>query len=160
MGLALAGLLGYWFWKSEPVAPDACDQALAQTRLALQQENMKQARRHAQTAMSQCRDKERAGLAKTAHGDARSVLRKPIQAQGRAEGQERRPASRSSAQGELLRSFLRDAELSLQQQRYGMAKTYAESAQRIDPRNAEAARLLRRIKEQEMRPMRDRVVVE
>lgn len=63
-------------------------------------------------------------------------------------------------QTELLRSFIRDAEASMQQRLYDKAKTYAESAQRIDPRNPEVTRLLRRIKEHEMSYLRDRIVIE
>lgn len=71
-----------------------------------------------------------------------------------------RPPAAPSAQNELLRSFLRDAETSMQQRLYDKAKTYAESAQRIDPRNPEVARLLRRIKEHEMRYLREGIVIE
>ncbi len=70
------------------------------------------------------------------------------------------PAPAPAVQTELLRSFLRDAEASMQQRLYDKAKTYAESAQRIDPRNPEVARLLRRIKEHEMSYLRDRIVIE
>ncbi|MCT9811853.1 hypothetical protein N0K08_14505 [Acidovorax sp. Be4] len=70
------------------------------------------------------------------------------------------PAAAPAPQTELLRSFIRDAEASMQQRLYDKAKTYAESAQRIDPRNPEVARLLRRIKEHEMSYLRDRIVIE
>ena len=70
------------------------------------------------------------------------------------------PAAAPVVQTELLRSFIRDAESSMQQRLYDKAKTYAESAQRMDPRNPEVARLLRRIKEHEMSYLRDRIVIE
>ncbi|MET1114208.1 MAG: hypothetical protein ABWY08_04525 [Comamonas sp.] len=93
--------------------------------------------------------------------ELRAVLNKARQAPVEGPG---RPASESgaqtAAQSELLRSFLRDAENSMQQRLYDRAKTYAESAQRIDPRNPEVARLLRRIKEHEMSYLRERIVIE
>lgn len=70
------------------------------------------------------------------------------------------PAAAPAPQTELLRSFIRDAEASMQQRLYDKAKTYAESAQRIDPRNPEVTRLLRRIREHEMSYLRDRIVIE
>ncbi len=70
------------------------------------------------------------------------------------------PAAAPVVQTELLRSFIRDAEASMQQRLYDKAKTYAESAQRMDPRNPEVTRLLRRIKEHEMSYLRDRIVIE
>lgn len=278
IGVALAGMVGYWFWNSAPRAPDACDQALAQAQSSMQQENAQQARQHAQGAIAACTDKDRARLAKTANDAAQALLKTQAQAQARAEQQSRqlaqkerqqqaacenanrqtaghmrsgrlesagqnlqradqacrqqgetqaliaqydgmratatkatadaraqlaqgalaqartslevlasvnresddlpqlraalnqaqavsvpapsRPVSESPAQNELLRSFLRDAEASMQQRLYDKAKTYAESAQRIDPRNPEVARLLRRIKEHEMSYLRERIVIE
>jgi tetratricopeptide (TPR) repeat protein len=278
IGVALAAVLVYGFWNSAPPEPDACDQSLAQAQSAMQQDNAQQARQHARTAMTECKDKERARLAKTANDSAQALLKTQAQAQARAEQQSRqlaqqqrqqqgacenanrqtaghmrsgrlesaeqnlqrvdqacrqlgetqaliaqyegmrstavkatadaraqlargalaqartslevlasvnresdelpvlraalnraqaapvevipRPAPEPSAQGELLRGFLRDAEAAMQQRLYDKAKTYAESAQRIDPRNAEVARLLRRIREHEMSYLRERIVIE
>lgn len=286
IGVALAGVLGYWFLSSGPSAPDACDQSLAQAQSAMQQDNAQQARQHAQAAIAACQDKKRAPLAKSANDGAQALLKTQAQAQARAEQQSRQlaqqqrqqqsacengnrqtanhlrsgrlesaaqnlqrtdqacrqmgetqaviaqyegmrstaskatadaraqlaqgalaqartslevlasvnresddlpemraalnkaqaaavpapsraapesgaqPGAQSGAQSELLRSFLRDAETSMQQRLYDKAKTYAESAQRIDPRNPEVARLLRRIKEHEMSYLRERIVIE
>ena len=58
-------------------------------------------------------------------------------------------------QSELLRSFLRDAELSMNQLKFDAAKAYIESARRIDPGNPVAASLARQIKERELRYMNE-----
>ena len=65
-----------------------------------------------------------------------------------------------SAQAELARGFIRDAESHLQQRLYDKAKTFAESARRIDPRNPEVERLLKRIKADELAYMRKEIVIE
>lgn len=58
-------------------------------------------------------------------------------------------------QAELIHSFLRDAETSMNQLKFDAAKTYVESARRIDPGNPLAASLLRQIKERELRYMNE-----
>jgi hypothetical protein len=53
-------------------------------------------------------------------------------------------------QTEMAQSFLRDAEAAMNQLKFDAAKTYVESARRIDPGNTLAATLARRIKEREL----------
>lgn len=55
----------------------------------------------------------------------------------------------------LAQSFLRDAERALAQSRFDAARTYVDSALRIDPGNAQAASLLRRIRERELQVLRE-----
>lgn len=60
------------------------------------------------------------------------------------------PNSQVNPQADLIGAFLRDAESALAQKRFDAAKTFVDSALRIDPRNTEAAALARRIREQEL----------
>lgn len=55
-----------------------------------------------------------------------------------------------STQAEMAQGFLRDAETALRQMKFDAAKTYVEGALRVDPNNAKAAALARRIKEREV----------
>ena len=58
-------------------------------------------------------------------------------------------------QPDLTTVFLKDAEQALTQRRFDAARTFVESARRVDPNSAAAASLLRRIKEQELQYLRD-----
>lgn len=58
-------------------------------------------------------------------------------------------------QGDLVSTFLRDAEQALAQRRFDAAKTFVDSARRIDPNSAQATSLLRRIKDQELQYLRE-----
>ena len=62
-------------------------------------------------------------------------------------------------QTELVQSFLRDAETALARLKFDAAKTYVESARRVDPNNPQAAALARRIKERELQYLRDETVI-
>ncbi|WP_409027234.1 hypothetical protein OX462_24095 [Janthinobacterium sp. SUN098] len=68
---------------------------------------------------------------------------------------ERRPLETSpvdsgaAMRNEMAQSFLRDAERSLLEGKFDAAKTYLESARRIDPGNARIDNLSRRIRERE-----------
>ncbi|WP_093222462.1 MULTISPECIES: hypothetical protein [unclassified Variovorax] len=53
-------------------------------------------------------------------------------------------------QQDLVSGFLRDAETAMAELKFDKAKTYVESARRIDPANSQAAFLARRIKEREL----------
>ena len=64
-------------------------------------------------------------------------------------------ASAGAGQSELAREFLRDAEQSLAQQKFDAAKTFVESARRVDPMNAQAAVLWRRIKDRELQYLKE-----
>ena len=59
-----------------------------------------------------------------------------------------RPAA--NPQAELVLSFLQDAENAMNQLKFDAAKTFVESARRIDPRNPQVAVLARKIKEREL----------
>ena len=61
----------------------------------------------------------------------------------------------ANPQHELLQSFLRDAESALSQLKFDAAKTYVESARRVDPNNPQAAALARRIKERELQYLKE-----
>ena len=65
------------------------------------------------------------------------------------------PPATSANNGELASTFLRDAEQALVQRRFDAAKTFVDSARRIDPTSAQAASLLRRIKDQELQYLRE-----
>ena len=58
-------------------------------------------------------------------------------------------------QSEMAQSFLRDAEAAMGQLKFDAAKTYVESARRIDPGNPQAATLARRIKEGELQYLKE-----
>lgn len=60
-----------------------------------------------------------------------------------------------AGQSELVQAFLHDAEQSLAQQKFDAAKTFVESARRVDPMNAQAAVLWRRIKDRELQYLRE-----
>lgn len=65
------------------------------------------------------------------------------------------PPAAAANHGELASTFLRDAEQALAQRRFDAAKTFVDSARRIDPNSAQAALLLRRIKDQELQYLRE-----
>lgn len=62
-------------------------------------------------------------------------------------------------QADLVQSFLNDAETSMGQLKFDAAKTYVESARRIDPSNAQATALLKKIKEREIEYVRKEMIV-
>lgn len=55
-----------------------------------------------------------------------------------------------NVQSEMAQGFLRDAEAALRQMKFDTAKTYVESALRVDPKNSQANVLSRRIREREL----------
>lgn len=77
------------------------------------------------------------------------------------------PADRSAVtspatagrQPDLVQAFLRDAEAALAQSRFDAARTFVESARRVDPANPRAAGLLRQIKERELQALKDETVL-
>ena len=79
----------------------------------------------------------------------------PARAVERSAVAERRPLETSPAdsgaamRNEMAQSFLRDAERSLLEGKFDAAKTYLESARRVDPGNARIDNLSRRIRERE-----------
>lgn len=79
----------------------------------------------------------------------------PARAVERPAVAERRPLETSpvdsgaAMRNEMAQSFLRDAERSLLEGKFDAAKTYLESARRIDPGNARIDNLSRRIRERE-----------
>lgn len=80
--------------------------------------------------------------------------------EGQRDGQRESPqAARSqpmpNPQVEMAQSFLRDAEAAMNQLKFDAAKTYVESARRIDPGNPQAITLARRIKERELQYLRE-----
>lgn len=62
-------------------------------------------------------------------------------------------------QADLVQAFLRDAEQALNQLKFDAARTYVESARRMDPNNAQAANLMRRIKDKELQYLRDETTI-
>lgn len=60
-----------------------------------------------------------------------------------------------NTQIEMAQAFLRDAETAMNMLKFDAAKTYVESASRIDPDNPQAAALWRKIKERELRYLKD-----
>ncbi|WP_219135045.1 hypothetical protein [Janthinobacterium sp. UMAB-60] len=88
---------------------------------------------------------------------ARSVSTEPAPARAveRPAVTERRPLETSpvdsgaAMRSEMAQSFLRDAERSLLEGKFDAAKTYLESARRVDPGNARIDNLSRRIRERE-----------
>ena len=79
----------------------------------------------------------------------------PARAVERSAVAERRPLETSpvdsgaAMRSEMAQSFLRDAERSLLEGKFDAAKTYLESARRVDPGNARIDNLSRRIRERE-----------
>ena len=79
----------------------------------------------------------------------------PARAVERSVVAERRPQETSpvdsgaAMRNEMAQSFLRDAERSLLEGKFDAAKTYLESARRVDPGNARIDNLSRRIRERE-----------
>ncbi|WP_189396648.1 hypothetical protein [Janthinobacterium lividum] len=79
----------------------------------------------------------------------------PVRAVERSVVAERRPLETSpvdsgaAMRNEMAQSFLRDAERSLLEGKFDAAKTYLESARRVDPGNARIDNLSRRIRERE-----------
>ncbi|MGK5013321.1 hypothetical protein [Janthinobacterium sp. MDB2-8] len=79
----------------------------------------------------------------------------PARAVERSAVAERRPLEASpmdngaAMRSEMAQSFLRDAERSLLEGKFDAAKTYLESARRVDPGNARIDNLSRRIRERE-----------
>ena len=79
----------------------------------------------------------------------------PARAGERSAVAERRPLETSpvdsgaAMRNEMAQSFLRDAERSLLEGKFDAAKTYLESARRVDPGNARIDNLSRRIRERE-----------
>jgi len=79
----------------------------------------------------------------------------PARAVERSALAERRPPetapvdSGAAMRNEMAQSFLRDAERSLLEGKFDAAKTYLESARRVDPGNARIDNLSRRIRERE-----------
>lgn len=61
----------------------------------------------------------------------------------------------SNPQAEMAQSFLRDAEAAMNQLKFDAAKTFVESARRIDPGNPQAATLARRIKDRELQYLKE-----
>ncbi|APA70151.1 hypothetical protein YQ44_22825 [Janthinobacterium sp. 1_2014MBL_MicDiv] len=83
---------------------------------------------------------------------ARVAPREPVPARAveRAAVAEAAPADNGAAmRNEMALSFLRDAERSLAEGKFDAAKTYLDSARRIDPANARIDSLSRRIRERE-----------
>ncbi len=66
-----------------------------------------------------------------------------------------KPPPTAANHSELASTFLRDAEQALAQRRFDAAKTFVDSARRIDPNSAQAALMLRRIKDQELQYLRE-----
>ncbi|WP_215405711.1 hypothetical protein [Janthinobacterium sp. JC611] len=79
----------------------------------------------------------------------------PVRAVERPAVVERRPLETApvdngaAMRNEMAQSFLRDAERSLNEGKFDAAKTYLESARRVDPGNARIDNLSRRIRERE-----------
>ena len=79
----------------------------------------------------------------------------PVRAVERSVVAERRPLETSpvdsgaAMRNEMAQSFLRDAERSLLEGKFDAAKTYLESARRVDPGNARIDNLSRRVRERE-----------
>lgn len=81
----------------------------------------------------------------------------PARTVERSSPAERAPAPAAAApvdngaamRNEMAQSFLRDAERSLQEGKFDAAKTYLDSARRVDPNNARIDSLARRVRERE-----------
>ena len=64
-----------------------------------------------------------------------------------------------TAQNALVNGFLRDAEIALSELKFDKAKTYVESARRIDPANSQAVFLARQIKNRELEYARKEMTI-
>ena len=69
-------------------------------------------------------------------------------------------AQQDNAQRDMANAFLRDAESSMQRHLYDEAKTYVKSAERMDPRNPDVARMKQRITQHELEYMRKAIVIQ
>lgn len=69
-------------------------------------------------------------------------------------------AQQDNAQSDMANAFLRDAESSMQRHLYDEAKTYVKSAERMDPRNPDVARMKQRITQHELDYMRKAIVIQ
>lgn len=69
-------------------------------------------------------------------------------------------AQQDNAQRDMANAFLRDAESSMQRHLYDEAKTYVKSAERMDPRNPDIARMKQRITQHELDYMRKAIVIQ
>lgn len=69
-------------------------------------------------------------------------------------------AQQDNGQREMANAFLRDAESSMQRHLYDEAKTYVKSAERMDPRNPDVARMKQRITQHELDYMRKAIVIQ
>ncbi|WP_156902012.1 hypothetical protein [Azohydromonas australica] len=69
------------------------------------------------------------------------------------------PGSTPATPPLLVQDFLRQAERALAQSRFDAARTYVDSALRIDPSNAQAGSLLRRIQERELQVLREETTI-
>ena len=59
----------------------------------------------------------------------------------------------------MAATFLRDAEAALAELKFDMARTYVESARRIDPGNAQADAMMIRIKQRQLQYMREQTTI-
>ena len=96
-----------------------------------------------------------AAIAQVAPPPAPEALPAPLPSPPAASQRAANMAPAAAGQSELAREFLRDAEQSLAQQKFDAAKTFVESARRVDPMNAQAAVLWRRIKDRELQYLKD-----
>lgn len=69
------------------------------------------------------------------------------------------PSAPPAAPPVVVQDFLRQAERALAQSRFDAARTYVDSALRIDPSNAQAGGLLRRIQERELQVLREETTI-
>lgn len=60
---------------------------------------------------------------------------------------------------DLINSFIQDSKDSLSKLQFDTAKTYAESARRLDPNNPQIARLIQNIKSTELKYMQEETVI-
>ncbi len=65
----------------------------------------------------------------------------------------------ANGQADMAQSFLRDAESALGQLKFDAAKTYVESARRLDPSNPQIPALARRIRERELEYTRKEMTI-
>lgn len=65
----------------------------------------------------------------------------------------------ANPQSDMAQSFLRDAEQALGQLKFDAAKTYVESARRLDPANPQIGALARRIRERELEYTRKEMTI-
>lgn len=64
-----------------------------------------------------------------------------------------------NAQNEVARQFLSEAEAALSQKRFDAARTFAESARRLDPSNPRVRTLMRAIQERERQVLQDETTI-